>query len=69
MDRRHFGRTILRARMARGLTLLEVATAIGVDHAAVCRWQSGRTVPSSRYVVGLCQVLGLTPNQLFGWPE
>ena len=41
-----FGRALRAYRDARDLTLVQVATIIGVQASTICRWEAGRARPS-----------------------
>ena len=58
------GDRLRRARQAQGLTLSQVGAALGVSHAAVSRWETGRRAPSLRLLQRLAAVLGVAPGAL-----
>ncbi|WP_322480819.1 helix-turn-helix transcriptional regulator, partial [Thermogemmatispora sp.] len=47
---------LIRARRARLLTLEEVAEAVGVSKATVCRWERAGDVPQPLHLRKLCQL-------------
>lgn len=53
-----------------GLTLLQIAEAVGVTEATVQRWESGN-IKSVRYekIGALAEVLRVTPAALMGWDD
>lgn len=53
-----------------GLTLLQIAEAVGVTEATVQRWESGN-IKSVRYekIGALAEVLKVTPAALMGWDD
>ncbi|RAQ94315.1 helix-turn-helix transcriptional regulator [Thermogemmatispora tikiterensis] len=55
---------LIRARRARLLTLEEVAEAVGVSKATVCRWERAGDVPQPLHLRKLCHLFGLSPAQL-----
>ncbi|WP_069802613.1 helix-turn-helix transcriptional regulator [Thermogemmatispora onikobensis] len=55
---------LIRARRARLLTLEEVAEAVGVSKATVCRWERAGDVPQPLHLRKLCQLFALSPAEL-----
>jgi transcriptional regulator with XRE-family HTH domain len=53
-----------RHRLALGLTLKELAAAIGVTPAAVQAWETGRWEPKPKYIPVLAKTLGVTPMEI-----
>lgn len=53
------GPNIRSARLARGLTLAEVGTALGVTRQYVYALESGRRNPGRKHLAKLSEVLGL----------
>jgi DNA-binding XRE family transcriptional regulator len=52
-------------REARMLTQTELAQAVGVSrYQTVARWESGKDYPQPRHLRELCEVLGVTPEEL-----
>lgn len=53
-----------------GLTLLQIAEAVGVSEATVQRWESGN-IKTLRHdnLIKLSEVLNLSPPALMGWDE
>lgn len=60
--------TLSRRRKEMGLTLLQIAEAMGVSEATVQRWESGN-IKTLRYAkIGrLADILQVTPAALMGW--
>lgn len=58
------GPNIRSARLARGLTLAEVGTALGVTCQYVYAWESGRRNPGRKHLAKLSEVLGLQLSDL-----
>lgn len=58
------GTRIKTARQARGLTLAEVGTALGVTCQYVYAWESGRRNPGPKHLAKLAEVLGLELSDL-----
>ena len=53
------GPIIKAARQARGLTLAEVGSALGVTRQYVQAWEAGRRNPGPKHLAKLADVLGL----------
>lgn len=57
-------------RMAKGMTLLQLANKIGVSEGTVQRYESGN-IPNLKYdmIVALSEALDTTPVHLMGWDD
>ena len=53
-------------REAAGLTQAEVVEAMGVDQAAVSRWESGQAMPRASKLPVLADLFGCSIDALFG---
>ena len=49
-----------------GLTQLQIAQCLGVDPGAVCRWESGKTMPRSAKLPELAKLLRCSIDALYG---
>lgn len=56
--------SFLSARKNAGLSQADVAEALGVSAAAVCQWETGKTVPDSRKLPRIAEVFGCTIDEL-----
>ena len=57
-------------RLAMGMTLLDVANALGVKEATVQRYESGEIKnPKHRTVLELAKIFRCSPSYLMGWEE
>ncbi len=57
-------------RQARGLTLEQVATVVGVGKSTVRKWETGMIANMRRdKIADLAKALGTTPAYLMGWEE
>ncbi|HZJ90632.1 MAG TPA: helix-turn-helix domain-containing protein [Oscillospiraceae bacterium] len=61
---------IRNARLAKGLTMKEVADMVGVSEPTISRWESGE-IENMRQkgIVALARALDLTPGEIMGWSE
>ena len=48
----------------RGFTQEAVARELGMQRAAICKYEKGRSVPSIRKFEKLCQILDVSPQEL-----
>lgn len=58
------GEKIRQAREKAGLSQHELAQALGVSHAAISFWESGRTAPTIGNLYRLASILGVKPGDL-----
>lgn len=57
-------------RIELGLTLLQVAKAVGVSEATVSRWESGEIANMKRSrIAALAKILQISPATIMGWEE
>jgi phage repressor protein C with HTH and peptisase S24 domain len=56
-----FGRALREARKAKGMTLVQVAQALGVTYPAVQQWEAGKTAPSTENLRALAGLLQFDP--------
>ncbi|MBR6351972.1 MAG: helix-turn-helix transcriptional regulator [Firmicutes bacterium] len=64
MDLKKTGELIANERKAAGLTQAELAEKISVSSKAVSRWETGRGLPEASLMAPLCEVLGISVNEL-----
>ena len=63
-------RKIKELRKEKGLTLEQVASAVGVGKSTVRKWETGMIANMRRdKIAALARVLGTTPVYLLGWEE
>lgn len=53
-------------REAAGISQAELVRAMGVDQAAVFRWENGQTMPRAAKLPQLADLLGCSIDDLFG---
>lgn len=61
------GDNIKKFRIFRGITQMELGTAVGRSKNVVSNWERGDNFPDLDTIVKLCRILKVTPNQMFGW--
>lgn len=64
MDQRKIGKFIARCRKNVNLTQLQLAEQLGITDRAVSKWETGKALPDSSIMLQLCDVLGITVNDL-----
>ena len=62
----NLGTVIRKARRANDYTQEELAELLGVTVSAVSQWEQNRTLPDISLVPGICSVLKLSADELFG---
>ena len=67
--RAQFGAALQRIRVAKGFaTLAEIAAVLKIDAGRYARYERGELDPSLSLVWKMCEVLGVSPNTLLGFP-
>lgn len=61
------GARIKEVRLAKGMTQLELASALGKDHSSIARIESGRVNPSYLYLKELAKGLGVSLSTLLDY--
>ena len=54
------------ARLAKGMTIVQCADAIGVTNPAWNQWETGKREPKFDKLLEICRLLDTTPNDLLG---
>jgi DNA-binding XRE family transcriptional regulator len=52
-------------RVEAGLTQIELAQRLGIGGPRVCQWELGLHSPRLEVVVKMCEVLGISPQEVF----
>lgn len=65
MDQRRIGAFIARCRKEKNLTQMQLAERLEVTNQAVSKWENGRGMPDVSLLQPLCDVLGISLNELF----
>ena len=61
-----FGEKIKRLRKERGLNLVDIASAIGVNKSAVSFWENGTNEPKGTYIKALADFFEVSTDYLLG---
>lgn len=64
MDQIKIGEFITAKRKENGLTQLQLAEKLNITDRAVSKWENGRSLPDSSIMLELCDILGITVNDL-----
>lgn len=64
MDQIKIGRFIAECRKKQNMTQLQLAERLHITDKAVSKWETGRSLPDSAIMMELCDVLGITINDL-----
>ena len=65
MDQIKIGKFIAQRRKQQKLTQAQLAEKLSITDRAVSKWETGRGLPDSAIMLPLCDVLGITVNDLF----
>lgn len=55
------------ARKAKGFSQEDLASRMDISRQAVSKWENGTAQPEMSNIIKLCEVLEITPNELFGY--
>ena len=69
MDLNAIGNFIATKREEKELSQTTLAEQLGVTEKVVAKWEAGKSFPASKYVVSLCEILGITANELMAGKE
>ena len=64
MDQVKIGKFIAECRKKQNLTQMQLAEKFNITDRAVSKWETGKTLPDSAIMLDLCEVLGITVNDL-----
>ena len=62
----NFSDCFKKARIAKGISLTDLAKSLGVSRNSVNLWEAGLRIPEGDAIAGICTQLGLDANQLLG---
>ncbi len=64
MDQIKIGRFIAERRKAAGFTQMQLAELLGITDRAISKWENGKAMPDTSIMLGLCDALKITVNDL-----
>lgn len=64
-----FKKELRKVLVDKHLTQEELATLAGLSSCSISHWCCGQTSPSIKSLMTVCEVLDVTPNDLFGYPS
>ena len=64
MDQLRIGRFIAKCRKDANLTQAQLAEKLNITDRAVSKWETGKAMPDSAIMLALCDILGITVNDL-----
>ncbi len=64
MNQTKIGKFISRCRKERGFLQKDIAARLGVSEKTVSKWECGNGLPEVVFMEPLCQILGITVNEL-----
>ena len=64
MDQIKIGIFIAEKRKEKHITQRELADKLGITDRAVSKWECGRSLPDSALMIPLCEILGISVNEL-----
>ena len=64
MDQIKIGRFIAECRKEKKLSQLQLAERLGITDKAISKWERGISKPSSSIMLELCEILGISVNEL-----
>lgn len=64
MDQVKIGKFIAERRKSASLTQMQLAEKLGLTDRAISKWETGKSLPDSSVMLQLCDILGITVNDL-----
>lgn len=64
MDQVKIGKFIADRRKKANYTQMQLAEKLGITDRAISKWETGKTLPDSSIMLELCEILGITVNDL-----
>ncbi len=64
MDQGKIGKFIAERRRTVNLTQMQLAEKLNITDRAISKWENGRAMPDSSLMLELCEILGITVNDL-----
>ena len=69
MNQTEIGRFIAKCRKEKKLTQAQLAEKLNITDRAVSKWETGKSMPDSSIMLELCEILGITVNELLSGEE
>ncbi len=64
MNQTEIGKFIAKCRKEKKLTQTQLAEKLNITDRAVSKWETGKSMPDSSIMLELCEILGITVNEL-----
>jgi transcriptional regulator with XRE-family HTH domain len=64
MNQEMIGKFISSCRKDKGLTQMQLAEKLNISNRAVSKWETGKSLPDANNMLELCEILGITVNEL-----
>lgn len=64
MNQEEIGKFIAKYRKEKNLTQAQLAEKLNITDRAVSKWENGKSMPDSSIMLELCEILGITVNEL-----
>lgn len=64
MNQEMIGKFISSCRRHKGLTQMQLAEKLNISNRAVSKWETGKSLPDADHMLELCEILGITVNEL-----
>ena len=69
MNQTEIGKFITKCRKEKKLTQAQLAEKLNITDRAVSKWETGKSMPDSSIMLELCEILGITVNELLSGEE
>ncbi len=69
MNQTEIGKFIAKCRKGKKLTQAQLAEKLNITDRAVSKWETGKSMPDSSIMLELCEILGITVNELLSGEE
>ncbi|MCM1049864.1 MAG: helix-turn-helix domain-containing protein [Clostridiales bacterium] len=69
MNQTEIGKFIAKCRKEKNLTQAQLAEKLNITDRAVSKWETGKSMPDSSIMLELCEILGITVNELLSGEE
>ena len=69
MNQKEIGKFIAKSRKEKKLTQMQLAEKLNITDRAVSKWETGKSMPDSSIMLELCNILGITVNELLSGEE